>query len=213
MGFTRSDMASARVPQLSPELSSETLLLAARTSSVGSCYSRQFQCHCSWRCTVIGRGGRETGMLQAPPVRTWLRDRRISDERPPAEDEAVNRLHRHCVPCRLALHPRNGRRSVDSAAEVGSEHRARERVPKLSDAKSVPQNEPSSSGGPRSRRPAIPRASKALVLGALSGDHVMTAAEVAEATGLSSNAVETRLNELVKRGDVSKTTRETSSSA
>ena len=44
------------------------------------------------------------------------------------------------------------------------------------------------------------------MLGALSGDHVMTAAEVAEATGLSSNAVETRLNELVKRGDVSKTT-------
>jgi CRP-like cAMP-binding protein len=59
----------------------------------------------------------------------------------------------------------------------------------------------------RTRRRTAPGATKARVLGALSGGKAMTAGEVAAATGLARPTVSTTLSKLAKSGDVLKAER------
>ena len=59
----------------------------------------------------------------------------------------------------------------------------------------------------RSKRRTAPGATKARVLGALSGGKAMTAGEVAAATGVARATVSTTLSKLAKSGDVVKAER------
>ena len=114
------------------------------------------------------------------------------------------------VPGTVSFRPPSANRKVTNALGGGrpvASHRHGDRVPHVSGAGSSREKGTSSRGQASSRRPTAPDATSARVLGALSVDRGMTADEVAKATGIAVSAVTTRLNELVKNGEINKTER------
>jgi CRP-like cAMP-binding protein len=108
-----------------------------------------------------------------------------------------------------ALDPRSSTTPVRKPRAPKAPARTRARPatpkPKASATKSAPAR--TSTAAARSARRTAPGATKASVLAALAGGEAMTAAQVADKTGLARGTVSTTLSKLAKSGEVQKAER------
>jgi CRP-like cAMP-binding protein len=105
----------------------------------------------------------------------------------------------------LALDPRSSARPA-SKPPARKRGQAATPKPKAPATKSAPVSRTSQAPA-RSPRRTAPGATKASVLGALASGEAMTAAQVADKTGLARGSVSTTLSKLAKSGEVQKAER------
>lgn len=108
-----------------------------------------------------------------------------------------------------ALDPRGGSATEPKAAKPPPTAKRAAKTP--TESTRTPARTPARSAraanGAAASRPSAPGQTKAMVLGALAGGQVLTAGDVATATGLARPTVSTTLSRLAKTGDVIKADR------